>query len=340
MKILFLGSGPFGVPALERLAALARGDVEVATLPDAPGRRGGAARATPIKERGRALGLPLHEAATLAEPKGSALLGEARADLVITADIRLILPRSFLALPPRGCFNLHGSLLPLYRGAAPVARAILAGDFRFGVTLYRMVAKIDAGPIVAQSEYAPREKRDAPAVEAVLAGKAADLLTAWLPALSDGSAPAVEQDHARATYAPKLAKEEGEISWTRSAEAIENHVLALRPWPGSFGTLLRARARSDDAPLVVVVHEARRLAGTQASATAFSPGTIRAVSYAGIDVACGEQGAETVRILALQRAGGRAMTAAEFLRGCPLESGDRFAEERAIAGEDAGNGDA
>ncbi len=323
-SILFLGSGRFGLPALERLAAGPAGQVGVATVPSAPRGRHEGPIATPVKDCAARLGLPCLEVATLAKPHGAELLARTGARLVISADIRLYLTGAFLGGVPLGCWNLHPSLLPRWRGAAPVARSVLAGERRFGVTLYRMVKEMDAGPIVGQREYAPGKKMDTPALEAVLSRLAAELLEEWLPALLGGSAPEADQDAARATLAPRLAKDEGWIDWSWSAERLENHVLAMKPWPRSFA---RLRAEAEERPVLLFVDELVPIPGMYEPASA---GTIRAASAEGIDVACGAGGRETVRLLALQRAGKRVLPVAEFLRGCRVRTGDLLAGATAI----------
>jgi methionyl-tRNA formyltransferase len=318
MRLLFLGSGPFGLPTLERLAA--RGaDLVVGTVPDARKGRSGTPEPTPIKARARALGIPVHETASLRGAAGAAFLAVTGGELVIVSDFRLMLGRRFLESAPLGCWNLHGSLLPRHRGAAPIVRAILAGDEEFGVTLTRMVLALDAGPIVDTARCRPGPV-DAAELEARLAALAADLLERWLPALARGDAPLAAQDESLATDAPKLEKHEGWIDWSRPAIAIERQVRAMRPWPRAF-TEWGDPGRGSGERIFI-----DRAAVVRESAPAAEPGEIRAVGAGGIHVACGD-GAETLAILVLQRAGRRSLPAVEFIRGFDL-GGGRFLPPR------------
>ena len=319
-KILFLGSGPFGLPALEVLARQCGDALAVATVPDAPRGRRGTPQPTCIKERALELGLPCFEAETLKRPHGVALLERWPAQLVLTADIRLWIPASFYRAPPRGVWNLHGSLLPRWRGAAPVARAILAGDFAFGVTLYRIVKEIDAGPVVTRRALAESVKRSTPEVEAELAQVAAELCEQWVPRLLAGGVTEEAQDDELATFAPRLGKDDGWIDWQQPGDTIENHVLALKPWPRSF-THWHPSAGGEAVRLFV---ETVATVDDRGDGGVREPGTVRAVSPQGVDVACGLDGRETLRIQELQRAGKRCLPTVEFVRGCPVQAGDRL----------------
>jgi len=324
MRILFLGSGPFGAPVLERLASLGA-DLVVGTVPGAPRGRHGRPEPTPIGALARDLGLECLEIETLRGARGSELVARTRSELAIVCDFRLMLGRRFLEALPRGSWNLHGSILPRHRGAAPVARAILAGDEEFGVTLLRMVLPLDAGPIVDIVRYRPDPGSDAEAIEARLSHLAADLLEKWLPALAAGSAPVVEQDERAATYAPKLEKQEGWIDWTRAAPAIERQVRALRPWPRAFTEWGTSAAAGPAARAERIFIDRAIAEGDRAPAVA--PGDVRAAGADGIRIACGGDGTATLRALALQRAGKRSLPAGEFLRGFPL-AGGRFLPPR------------
>ena len=322
MRTLFLGSGPFGIPTLERLAK--RGsDLVVGTVPDAPKGRRGKLEPTVIKARALELGLPVHEVESLKGSKGPAFLAATGGDLVITCDFRLILGKKFLAAPPRGCFNLHGSLLPAYRGAAPVARGVLAGDREFGISLYRMVFALDAGPVVAMARYTPPEPLDTGTLEQILSERAGVLLEEWIEVLESGDVPLVEQDATIATFAPKLEKAEGWIDWRNDAASIERQVRGMKPWPRAF---THWGEEKTDEPVRVFIDRAvvPEESDLGAIPPAVTPGTVRRANAEGIDVACGD-GTDTLRLLQLQRAGKKSLPAADFLRGFSVDGG-RFLE--------------
>lgn len=315
MATLFLGSGPFGLSALRRLAELDP-QLTVGTVPDARAGRGGKTAPTPIKACAQELGLPCYERATLRKAGGASLLDATGADLVIVADFRLLLPVSFLEAPPHRCFNLHGSILPRWRGAAPIQRAILAGDSELGVTIYRMVKALDAGPVLEARGVPGAANLGAIAAEAALAEAAAELLVDWYPRLRSGDLPLVEQDDDRATLAPKLEKSEGWVDWSSSAEAIAAHVRAFEAWPRSFTDLVL----EGQAPSRVFICEA--IPGEAGPPNV--PGTVRPPVDSGIPVACGPKGSDTLLVTRLQRAGKKPLDWTEFVRGCRLAPPARF----------------
>jgi len=323
MTVLFMGSGPFGVPALERLAD-ASVDLAVATVPDAPRGRRGQLHPTPIKTVAAGRGLPVIETDTLRREHGERVLRESGARLVIVADFRLMLPVRFLAGPDRFCYNLHGSLLPRWRGAAPIQHALLEGDTEFGVTLYQMVKALDAGPIVDVTSYTPTGAPDASEIEEQLSERAADLLMTWLETLLEGDVPLRQQDESEVTLAPKLEKSMGWIGWEHAAQSIERRVRALKPWPRTF-SMLQSAGRD---PCRVFVDRAE----TAGTGVADDPGTLVEVEENGLIVACGTDGTERVRLLRLQRAGKRSLPASDFCRGSSIAIGDRFTNGEGASG--------
>ena len=325
MTILFLGSGPFGVRALERLSSDPdrRVSLHVGTVPDAPSGRKRTLEPTVIKKCAQQLGLPVHEVATLKGEVGRSLLEATSATVVITADFRLMLPRTFLESPPRHCFNLHGSILPRWRGAAPIVHGVLAGDRHFGVTLYRMVRELDAGPIVACTDREFPDRVTASEIEEALTHCAADLIEAWIDRLLTGDFEARDQNPSDVTIAPKIAKHEGEIDWSDSANSIDRRIRALAGWPRTWshielrGTLERVFIDAADPrpPLEAASLEA---------AGPLEPGTITAIDRDGVELACGPDGRGRLVALEVQRAGRKRMRAADFARGASLEVGRRF----------------
>jgi methionyl-tRNA formyltransferase len=314
MRILFLGSGPFGIPALRRLHSLCD-DLVVGTVPDAPRGRQRKPAPCPLKEVALELGIPIFESERLKGSAGRQFLEDTGAQLVITADIRLILGRSFLQSVPLGCFNLHGSILPRWRGAAPIVRALLTGDEEIGVSLYRMVPALDAGPVVAIHRWRPPAQVTAEEAEEVLSERAADLLAEHLEALRSGQPPLADQDDAEATLAPKVDKAEGWIDWQQPAHHIDRQIRALQPWPRTRSLWKPADSTQEEE--ILILHQ-----GTvEESSTTDLPGTVTDVSPEGILVACGEG---SLRLGRLQRSGKKPLPAADFLRGLPMKPGDRL----------------
>ncbi len=317
MKILFLGSGPFGIPTLQRLHSL-RDDVAVATVPDAPHGRKRTMQPSVIKSQAQTLGLPIFESEKLRGAEGQRVLEESAADLVITADIRLILGPRFLAGAPRGCYNLHGSILPRWRGAAPVVRALLSGDEELGVTLYRMVSALDAGPVVGCQRWTPDQTVTAEDAELKLSHLAADLLQQHLDALESGDVVTTEQSEEAVTLAPKVEKSEAWVHWEGDAAFLQRQVRALKPWPRTRSRLIRQSTpeRIDE----VILDQVSQIHGMPEA----QPGTVLEVNGQQIVVACG-QGA--IAIERLQRIGKKPMSVQEILRGMPFQVGDHFQGE-------------
>lgn len=322
MSTLFLGSGSFGLPILDRLASLDP-KLVVGTVPDAPQGRKKTPVATVIKARALELGLPCHEVATLRREQGDDLLEKSGAKLCIVADFRLFLTKRFLGSLERFSYNFHPSLLPAYRGAAPVARALLAGEKLHGITLYRMVRAMDAGPVVDQRELTPKGDPDRPELEAQLSAMAADMIEDWLPRLLEGDVPVREQDESAATYAPILQKHEGWLDWRAPAAELHSRVRALVPWPRCFS---RWQAGVDGKPVQLFIDDV--LPPAADPTPALPPGTIRSVDPEGIAVACGPQGDQTIHITALQRPGKKRMTVGEFLRGSKVRPGDTMISDQ------------
>ena len=323
LTIVFFGSGPFAVPALERLASLQAGENGVSwQLPlvvSRPERRSGRGRKpkpTEVALRAQELGLKVETPQSANEASFLDRLEELRADLFIISDYGEFLGRRFRALPRIGAYNLHASLLPKYRGAAPVARAVLDGERTTGVTLFRIVKEMDAGPIVGSVAIDVADEETAQELENRLAGEAAALLERCLPRFAQGSCEETIQDEALASHAPKLDKKEGEIDWSESAQAVVRRIRAMTPWPGAFSYLERQGQRLERFRFL----RARVADGAEAGAESLA-GDVIAVTENGFSVLCGHG---AVGILELQRAGKSSLAAREFLRGFPLTPGDRF----------------
>jgi methionyl-tRNA formyltransferase len=295
MRIIFMGSPQFAVPSLEALAA-ARHDVIAAYCqPPRPAGRGKAERKTAVHQRAEALGIEVRTPASLRSDEEQANFRALDADLAVVAAYGLILPREILEAPKARCINVHASLLPRWRGAAPIQRAILAGDTVTGVTIMRMEEGLDTGPMLLRREL-PIVGKNAGQVTEELAQLGADALLEWL----DKPTPPVPQPDDGATYAAKVAKTEARIDWTRNAGDVVRQVLAFAPTPGAWFETNGERLKILDAELA------------EASGT---PGEVLGDR---LTIACATG---TIRPLLVQRAGRAPMTPQELLRGFPIPAG-------------------
>lgn len=240
LKIVFIGTAAFAVPSLVRLLASGHDIPLVVTQPDRPGHR---MKVTPppVKTVAQQLGIQVVQPEKIREPAVIDRLRAIAPDLIVLVAYGQIIPRSLLEAPRFGVWNVHASLLPRWRGAAPVARAIMAGDAETGVTIMKMDEQLDHGPILASRSIPIAAGEDAPALTSRLAELGADLLTATID-LRDDLQP-MEQDHSRATVAPRLSREDGELEWEMGAEEIDRRVRALQPWPGATLPTIRGRVK-------------------------------------------------------------------------------------------------
>ncbi|MFH1144861.1 MAG: methionyl-tRNA formyltransferase [Candidatus Eisenbacteria bacterium] len=234
MRIVFMGTPEFGVPALACLCEAGFTPQVVYSQPDRPSGRGLRTSAPAVAVEARRRDLPLRQPEHLQRPEELEFLEALKPDVIVTAAYGKIFRERLLGLPRRGCFNLHPSLLPLYRGLSPVQRAILRGDAVTGVTLYRMVRAVDAGPILAQRQVPVGACETAGELTQRLAEVGAGLLVEALPALDAGQLQEVAQDEALASYAPRLGRGDGRLDWRLPAGQIERVVRGLTPWPGAF----------------------------------------------------------------------------------------------------------
>jgi len=325
LKIVVMGTGPFAVPMFHAILESPHSVVAVVTRPaHAPaGRR---PPPNPMRDAATAAGVPIIAPERINDPEAIAAVRALSPDLLVVCDYGQILSPAALGVAPYGGINLHGSLLPRHRGAAPVQWAILAGDATTGVSVIHMTPALDAGNVIAAKETPIGAHEMAPALEQRLAGmgvtavlEAIDLLTSAGP----WSTPGVPQDATRVTRAPRLAKTDGIVTWSLPATRIERMRRALEPWPRT-ATFLHAGA--DRPPLRVVLED---IAVADASVTGHAtdatvpPGTILAADEAGLVVACGEGTRLVVRRLVPE--GKRSMSAAEFLRGHALFADACFA---------------
>jgi methionyl-tRNA formyltransferase len=309
MVVVFFGTPQFAVPTLRRLLDSEHSVAGVITQPDRRRGRGQKITHAPVKALALERGIPFSQPDRLKPPEVADTLRGWRADLGVVAAYGRIIPEHLLTIPQFGMINVHASLLPKYRGAAPVHRAVINGDSETGVTIMRVVKELDAGGMFAKvtRPIAPDETSDV--VETALAEMGADLLVTVVEQLVSGTAREEPQDDTQATYAPRLTKEEGLIDWTRSASQIHNRVRGLYPWPHAYTFFKGTR--------LIVLRS--MVANTDASTT--SPGTIPRVTSEAIHVATGEG---ELAILEVQPEGRRAMRAHDFLLGHRLAPGETF----------------
>jgi methionyl-tRNA formyltransferase len=317
-RIVFMGSSEFAVPALRSLVGASMAPVLVVTPPDRPSGRGKRVAAVPLADAANEMGLPLLKSADVNTRDARDEIGSATPDVVVTAAFGQKLGGAILSLPPKGCVNLHASLLPAYRGASPVAAAIRDGATETGVTLFVMDEELDRGPLLAQASTPVEPDETVEQLTARLGEIAADLVVRALPGYIAGDVVPVEQDHARASYVPRLSKEEGAVSFARPAARVRDHVRSVTPWPGAATAWHSPSGRE---PVPIVLHRVTVLEG-EAAPAGTEPGTVLRATKEGIDVACGEG---VVRVLRLQVPGGKPLGVREFLNGRPVLPGDRFA---------------
>jgi len=309
MRILFLGTSDYGAPALRELVRRCHDVRGVVTQPDRKCGRGLAAAPCAIKQVALELGLPVFQPEDVNAAPSVAELTKLAPEILVVISYGQILSSEVLAIPSVMPVNIHGSLLPAYRGPAPVNWALINGDTMTGNTLMRVVRKMDAGPVILKREEKILDTDDALTLEKRLSEGAAGLLSEGLELIAAGKAPLDEQDSARATYAPKLKKTDGRIDWTQNSCQVRNRIRGLAGWPGSYSFLHSAMIK-------IISPVSTRTDGTEGA-----PGTITAVSKKAITVACG---AGFLDIENLQPAGKRVMSAAEFIAGHTVKAGDRF----------------
>ncbi|MFT4246569.1 MAG: methionyl-tRNA formyltransferase [Pseudomonas sp.] len=297
MRIVFAGTPEFAVPAL-RAAAQRHEVVAVYTQPDRPAGRGRGLTPSPVKLEAIARGIPVLQPESLKSPESQEALRRLAPDLMVVVAYGLILPKAVLAIPVNGCWNVHASLLPRWRGAAPIQRAVEAGDAETGVCLMLMEAGLDTGPVLLEQRTPIAEEETGGQLHDRLAGLGAQVLADGLGLLRAGIRPVPRPQPAEGVvYAHKLDKAEARLDWGQPAALLARRVRAFNPWPVAEATLAGERVR---------IHGA--IALDQAHAQV--PGTLLAASRQGIDVACGEG---VLRLRVLQREGGKAITAADYL---------------------------
>lgn len=314
MRIVFMGSASFSCPALAALQS-SRDDAVVAVVTQPDRKKGRQLRtvASPVKVQATAAGIPVLTPEGVNARASVAGLAAFAPDLFVVVAYGQILKPALLALPHRGCINVHASLLPKYRGAAPIQWSIVNGERVTGVTVMHMAEHMDAGDILLQKERPIGQEETAGALHDVLATMAATALLEALPGLRDGSASRVPQDDAAATFAPKLTKECGRMDWTKSAKRLYDEIRGFNPWPCSFCEVPLPDGRSE---------RLRVLAGRVEASTGVAssgPGTIIEVGPDGPLVRTGDD--RCIRLVSVQPAGKRVMSGGDFTRGRCLAAG-------------------
>jgi methionyl-tRNA formyltransferase len=319
MRIVFFGSPDFALPSLEALLALAHEVVAVVSQPDRPAGRGHTATPPPVKRLALARGLPVLQPEKVSDPESVATLSALEPDVFVVAAYGQILRQRLLDVPRRGILNVHASLLPRWRGASPIAAAILAGDEVTGVTLMEMVRALDAGPMVARIEMAISPHDTTGTLEPRLAEAGAALLAESFDPWASGQLSPVPQDESLVTYAPQLTRADALIDWSQPAVEVWRRIRALNPWPVAHTRWRGQELRIHEAwPLS---HDSGELPGTVLPPTSLPPeADDPQVTFA---VATG---AGSLAIRHLQRPGKRALSGAEFLRGQRDFVGERLAE--------------
>ena len=303
MRIVFMGTPEFAVASLRRLREDGHEIVGVFTQPDKPGNRR-KLTAPPVKEYALSENLPVFQPESMRDPEALSLLRSLGPELTVVAAYGQILPEDVLNVPPLGSVNVHASVLPKYRGAAPINRAILEGETETGVTIMHMAKKLDAGDIISVRTTPIDPDEDAEQLFARLADLGAALLSETIPHIADGTAARTPQDDAQSTYAHMLSRELSPIDWNKDAETVVDQVRALIPWPCASMTL--------DGKTAKVWHAVR------GGKTSDAPGTLRA-SKRGIECACGD--GNSVVVTELQSEGGKRMAASAWLNGKRVAAG-------------------
>jgi methionyl-tRNA formyltransferase len=322
LRLGFAGTPEFAVPALEALG-MAHRICAVFTQPDRPSGRGQALHSSPVKTHATLRGFPVYQPASFKSPQTLELLRGLTLDALVVVAYGLILPPAALECPRLGCINIHASLLPRWRGAAPIQRALLAGDATTGVTIMRMDAGLDTGPMLAARSVDIGERDSAKTLQDRLAGLGAELIAETLKALDKGGIREVPQPAQGVTYAEKINKAEARIDWRRDAAQISRQVRALYPWPIAETLLNGAQLRIWDAEVCGMRANQAGQPGESVPPRADAVhGTVLAATEDGIDVACGRG---VLRILRLQLAGRKSLCAREFIQGQRLD-GARFAQ--------------
>jgi methionyl-tRNA formyltransferase len=308
LRIVFMGTPDFAVPVLAAIAGQGHEILAVYTQPPRPaGRRGLELRKSPVHEKAELFNIPVRTPVSLKTDSEQQALRDLNADVAVVVAYGLILPSAVLSAPRLGCYNAHASLLPRWRGAAPIHRAIMAGDTETGVAIMKMDEGLDTGPVALEEKISIGAQVTTGKLHDILAGLAADLMVRALAALERGSLKLVPQREEGVTYAAKISKDETHIDWSEPAEAVDCKIRGLSPFPGAWCEANLGKGS-----------ERVKLLRSSLAEGSGKPGTILDGE---LTIACGKG---AVRLIEVQKAGGKAVDAASFLRGNTLAPGSRL----------------
>ncbi|WP_150911855.1 methionyl-tRNA formyltransferase [Marinobacter halotolerans] len=299
MRLVFAGTPDFAATALEALLQTDHEVVGVYSQPDRPSGRGRKLTPSPVKQVALDAGIPVFQPQTLKTPEAREQLTALNADVMVVAAYGLILPQAILDIPRHGCLNIHASLLPRWRGAAPIQRAIAAGDRQTGITIMQMDAGLDTGDMLLKLTTPITESDTGGSLHDRLADLGGDAIIDALAGIIEGTLHPTPQDDAQACYASKLSKEEGQIDWTEDATAINRKIRAFNPWPGTYTDADDLRIRLHESEVIDITSDRH-------------PGTVVARSREGIDIACG---LDVLRVTRLQLPGSRAQSVNDLING-------------------------
>ena len=303
LRTVFMGTPDFALQTLQGLIDAGCKMVGVYTQPDRPKGRGKQLAVPPVKELAQKYDIPVYQPLKLRQSEAVAELEALAPDLIVVVAYGQILPKRVLEIPAHGCINVHASLLPKYRGAAPINKAIIDGETETGITTMYMDVGLDTGDMLVKKALSIGPEETAGELHDRLASLGRETMEETLRQLCAGTLQREVQDDEQSTYASMMKKEDGRIDWSRPAREVHDHVRGLDPWPGAYTT---------------VNGELLKLAETSLEAAEGLPGSVIAADKNGVCVACGSG---SLRIQQLQLAGRKRLAAADFLRGCPLEAG-------------------
>lgn len=309
MRLIFLGTPAFAVPSLEALVRAGHDVAAVFTQPDRPKGRGNALAESPVKAAALRLGLPVHQPERIRRPEAVETLRNLAPEIMVVVGYGQIIPQAVIDLPPRGILNVHASLLPRYRGAAPIQWAIANGEAETGVTIMQIDAGLDTGDMLLKRSVTIGPDETAPQLSGRLAPLGAELLIEAMEQIAAGKANWEKQDNSQATYAPILKKEDGAIDWNRTAQEIDNRLRAFSPWPGAY-TQFRGQHLSI-------------AAAKPAGEVSFSPGVLKRDKRR-LLAGCG--GHTALQLLEVQPAGKKRMSAEAFLNGYQIAQNEQLGE--------------